>query len=78
MKPALNKTHLVGYFAVWMLKHCQKSCGICQVMQGMGMDPNVVHDVPLFTCSDISDNCESRAMNGECQLNPDYMNVKVK
>ena len=41
------------------------------------MDPNVVHDVPLFTCSDISDNCESRAMNGECQLNPDYMNVKV-
>ena len=62
-----------------MLKHCQKSCNICKVMQAMGMDPTAIQDdsLPIFRCLDISTDCETKAMNGECELNPDYMNIKV-
>ena len=63
-----------------MLKHCQKSCGICEVMQGMGTDPSIAHDdsLPFYTYSDINEDCEARALNEECQLNPDYMDIKVQ
>ena len=60
-----------------MLKHCQKSCKICQVIQGMGMEPMQDESFPIFRCSDINNDCEVKAMNGECSINPDFMNVKV-
>ncbi len=63
-----------------MLKHCQKSCGICHIMNNMAMDPAAIinADVPNVGCRDLSDKCEEWAIHEEqCFANPGYMNVKV-
>ena len=70
----------------YMLKYCRESCGACGAEKEGQFSANVENDydtdendegsefeVPTEACENLDEECNFWAENGECELNPGYM-----